>query len=83
MANSILNNLTNQPSMNNPMLRLLQQMKSARNPEGMMKLLAQQNPQLNQIMQMANQSGKTYKDLFYEKAQQMGVNPDDILNTIK
>ena len=69
--------------MNNPMLNLFKQMKGAKNPNELMMAMVKQNPQFNQIMQMANQSGKTYKDLFYEMANKQGIDPDEILNILR
>ena len=69
--------------MNNPMLNLIKQMRNAKNPNDLMMAMAKQNPQFNQVMNMVNQSGKTPKELFYEMAQQKGVDPDEIINALK
>ena len=69
--------------MNNPMLNLIKQMKSAKNPKDLMMAMVKQNPQFNQMMQMANQSGKTYEELFYEMANKQGVDPNEILNILR
>ena len=69
--------------MNNPMLNLIKQMRNAKNPNDLMMAMAKQNPQFNQMMQMANQSGKTYEELFYEMANKQGVDPNEILNILR
>ena len=69
--------------MNNPMLNLIKQMKNAKNPKDLMMAMVKQNPQFNQMMQMANQSGKTYEELFYEMANKQGVDPNEILNILR
>lgn len=38
--------------------------------------------QLIQVLQMIQSSGMTAKDLFYKKAKEMGVNPEDVLKMI-
>ena len=55
---------------------------TAKDPNAMMNHLASKNPQLKEIMDMMN-SGKSPKDLFYEKANQMGVDPETILNQLR
>ena len=38
--------------------------------------------QLIQVLQYIQNSGMSAKDLFYQKAKEMGVNPDDILKML-
>ena len=38
--------------------------------------------QLIQTLQYMQNSGMSAKDLFYQKAKEMGVNPDDILKML-
>ena len=57
--------------------------KGASNPQQLIQNLAKQNPQLQQVMAMIQNSGKSPKDLFYELARQKGVNPDDILKQLQ
>ena len=49
----------------------------------MMNMMLKNNPQLNQIMKEVKDSGKSAEELFYEKAKQKGVNPEDILSKLK
>lgn len=56
--------------------------KSSQNPEQAMQNLIQQNPNVAQIMQAANQVGGL-KNLFYQQAQQMGIDPNAILSQLK
>lgn len=53
------------------------------NPQQMLMNLAKHNPQMKQIMNMLQTSGKTPKELFYELAQQQGVDPEQILNMLR
>lgn len=56
---------------------------SSRNPQVVMNMLAQQNPQIAQFMQMASRSGMSAKALFYQMAQQRGVDPNAVLAALK
>lgn len=38
--------------------------------------------QLVQVLQDVQNSGMSARDLFYQKAKEMGVNPDDILKML-
>lgn len=51
----------------------------SRDPQAVMSMLTQQNPQMAQFMQMANSSGMSLKELFYQTARQRGVDPDAII----
>ena len=70
-----------------PQLNQLKQMfntvKNSNNPQQLIMNMMQTNPQMKQIMNMIQQSGKSPKDLFYQLAQQKGINPDQILNMLK
>ena len=66
-----------------PVKNLIQQVKAAQNPQAMLTQIMQQNPQYAQISQLIQQSGGDPKSAFYNMAQQMGVNGDDIINMLK
>lgn len=78
--------------MQNPMLSLLMQNKigpvkqamnmaqAAANPNAMVQRLLSQNPQVQQLIQ---QAGGDPKKAFYSLAQQMGVDPEQILAQLK
>lgn len=55
----------------------------SRDPQAVMNMLARQNPQIAQFMQMANSSGMSAKALFYQMAQQRGIDPNAILAAVK
>lgn len=55
----------------------------ARNPQAMMNQMLQTNPQLKQAMDFVNASGKSPEQAFYALANQMGVNPQEILDGLK
>lgn len=62
---------------------MMNTLKSIRNPQAMLSQYASQNPQLKQAMDLVNQSGGDPQKCFYNLAEQMGVNPDDVLNALK
>lgn len=78
--------------MQNPMLSLLMQNKigpvkqamnmaqAAANPNAMVQRLLSQNPQVQQLIQ---QAGGDPKKAFYTLAQQMGVDPEQILSQLR
>ena len=45
--------------------------------------LMQSNPQLQSIMKMIKESGMTPKELFFQKAREMGVDPNTIHSQLK
>lgn len=61
---------------------LMQTVKGVQDPEQALQNLAKQNPNIAQIMQAANSVGGL-KNLFYQQAQQMGIDPNDILSQLK
>lgn len=66
-----------------PVKNLLQQVRAAQNPQAMLTQIMQQNPQYAQLSQIIQQSGGDPKTAFYNMAQQLGVNGDDIINMLK
>lgn len=57
--------------------------KSTNNPQQLLFALMQKNPSIKQILNMANQSGMSYKDLFYAVAKQKGIDPNQIINMLR
>lgn len=41
------------------------------------------NPQIQSIMNLVKESGKSPKELFFQKAKEMGVDPNTILSQLK
>jgi beta-N-acetylglucosaminidase len=58
-------------------------LKGSKNPQQMLQMAAQQNPQVSQVMNMLSGSGMSAKDMFYNIAKQRGINPDDVINNLK
>ena len=71
-----------QGGMTPQMQQSIQQVKGLmRMAQGNPMALAQQNPMINQIMQMCK--GQDPKAFFYENCKLMGVDPDTILNELR
>lgn len=56
-------------------------LKIANNPEQALMNMAQNNPQLQEVINMCN--GQNPKDVFYQKCSQMGIDPNQILGMMK
>ena len=57
--------------------------KSAGNPEAMLNQMMQNNPQYSQVMKLVNDNGGDAKKAFYAMANQMGVDPEQVINALK
>lgn len=55
-------------------------LQSAKNPDLLMSSLAQQNPQVNAIMQMCR--GKNPRDIFISECKNRGLNPDEVMRSL-
>lgn len=74
MNNNALNNLSN-----SKFASMIQMLKGANNPMGMMNNLLTQNPKMKQVLEQAQQYGNSPKEAFYKLAQEKGVNPEEFL----
>lgn len=63
--------------------QMLQLVRSSNNPGVALQMMAQNNPQLKQVMDVVNQSGGDPQKAFYTLCQQRGVDPQQILNALK
>ena len=81
-----MNSLYQQPNIS-PQLpqqnNIINMIKNSGNPGQLFKTMAKSNPQVQQIMQMIQQTNQTPKQLFYQTAQQRGIDPNQILNMFK
>ena len=68
---------------NNNVKQMANMMKMYSNPQMMLNQLAQNNPQAKELVNLLQNSGKSPKDLFYQMAQEKGVDPNEILNMLK
>lgn len=85
MQNPILSMLSN-PATPNPLGNIKNMMnliRNAGNPQQMLQSVAQNNPQMQQVLSLVQSSNMTPKDLFYKMAQQRGIDPNQIINMLK
>ena len=61
--------------------KMMGMLNGVKNPQQALMMAAQQNPQLNSVMQMVGNGNP--KDIFYQKCKEMGVNPEDILSQLR
>ena len=57
-------------------------MKTAGNPQQTLAQLAQNNPQAKQVLE-ALQNGADPKSLFYQTADKLGIDPNEVLNMMR
>lgn len=85
MSNPILEMLNARApmQMNSSLAQTISMIKNSRNPQQMLQSVAQNNPQVRQVINMIQNSNMSPKDLFYKMAKQKGVDPNQIVNMIK
>ncbi|NBH15380.1 hypothetical protein D3Z36_14640 [Lachnospiraceae bacterium] len=80
-ANPAMQNMGNLKQAAQSAKRMMGMLQSVKNPQQALMAAAQQNPQLNAVMQMCQ--GKDPQQVFYAECQKMGVNPDDVLSQLR
>lgn len=81
--NSLFQQLNQTRSVNslpNNVKNMINMIKGMKNPQAMAQQMINQNPQLKSAIQMA---GGNPEKAFKNMAQQMNVNPDEIMNMLK
>lgn len=53
------------------------------NPQSLIQSMIQNNPKLNNIFQLFKSSGMSPKQFFYNYAQQNGIDPNQLINTLQ
>lgn len=81
MVNPMLQQLT--MSRLSPMKNLLDTVRSSGNPMMTLNQMAGNNPAIRQVMDYVNANGGDARTAFYRLAQERGVDPDSILNSLK
>ena len=70
-----------------PNLQAIKQMagmvRSANNPQALLQSMAQNNPQLKQVLDVVQQAGNDPQKAFYAACEQRGVNPQTIIEMLK
>ena len=80
MNNPILNTL-NQSNLNNAK-RVIDLVKSSRNPNLMLREMAKTNSNVREVLDLVNRTGDA-KSAFYQLASAKGVDPEAILSMIR
>lgn len=62
---------------------MLRQIKASNNPQALFYNLMQNDPRMREINKVIQEAGGDPKAAFYKKAQEAGINPDEILNDLK
>lgn len=92
MYNNPILELQNKPNGNNPQLNpqwmqqvknMMHQVQAAANPQLALNQLLMSNPQLAQAFSLIRSMGGNPQNTFYNYAKQMGINPEDVLNSLK
>lgn len=66
-----------------PIKNAMNMVRSAGNPQMMLNQMLANNPNYQQVQQLIQQSGGDPQKAFYSLANQMGVDPNQILNSLK
>lgn len=84
MSNPIFSSFNNNstPQQNN-IFGMINQIKSAANPQQAAEQMLLNNPNFQEIMNYINQNGGDAKTAFYNLAAQKGVDPNKILNQLR
>lgn len=89
MANSLFQQLTQNQSLQNSMQQLqsikqaANMIKGNSNPMQMLQVMSQQNPQMSEIINLVNSNGGNAKAVFLQKAKEMGIDPNSIINQLR
>lgn len=60
--------------------RMMGMLQSVKNPQQALMAAAQQNPQLNAVMQMCQ--GRDPQEVFYEQCKKQGIDPNTVINAL-
>ncbi len=71
------------PQMMSNIKNLMGMFQGKGDPKTLIQNVAAQNPQMQGVLKMINESGMSPKDLFMKKAKEAGINPDDIISQLK
>lgn len=76
-----------QTNQSNPQFNQVKQiigaLRASKNPQQLLMNMMGNNQQFKQVLQMLRQSGMSPKTLFYQMAQQKGVDPNQIINMLQ
>ena len=71
----------------NPAMQAIAQMfgivKTAKDPQAMINQLSQNDPRMQEVLNVVQQNGGNAKGLFYSLAKQRGVDPEMVLQQVR
>jgi len=73
-------NSSQSPATMNNIKQMWDMVRGANNPAGLVQQLAKSNPRLREAL---NEAGDNPKQAFFNKCQQLGVNPSEFLSQLK
>ena len=62
--------------------QIMRTVQMARNPQMVLNQLINSNPQMKEAVEYIQANGGNPRDAFYKLAEEKGVNPDSILNSL-
>lgn len=74
---------TQQSNQNDSPVSIINAIKNSNNPNAMLRLLANKNPNVANVMNLVAQNGGDPKQAFYVEARKRGIDPNQILNMLK
>ena len=66
-----------------PIKQAMAMVKTASNPQAAMEQMLSNNPNYQQINKLIQDNGGDAQKAFYSMAEQMGINPNDVLSMLK
>jgi len=80
--NSLYQQLNNMSQPTSSAKKLLDMVRTAKDPNAMLIQLFEQNPQMKQVLDIIQKNGGDPKVAFYTLAKEKGINPEDILSIL-
>lgn len=74
---------TTLPNNLNQIKSMMNFIKSSGNPQAMLENLMQNNPNYQKVVQLVRDNGNDPKKAFYSYAQQLGVDPNEIIKMLQ
>ena len=80
--NPIVNQMMQTMFSKNPIMQMYKTVMFAQNKNQAISNLAQQNPQVQQVLNFINQNGGNAQQLYYNACQQRNIDPNIIINQL-
>lgn len=80
-ANPAIKNMANIKKAAESVKRMMGMLQAVKDPQQALMAAAQQNPQLNAVMQMCN--GRNPQEVFYEECKKKGIDPEQVMSLLR